>query len=158
MIRRFSKKFYHLFSHVFILITRFLRVMVLLLCRSRVVSKINILIYPYPISEVIGNCSSLWHTATKPWLSWNILPNIKTYENGWANFSENLRIMAIKLLELKLNSQHQIYQFTYILYSFGVLCDIDIFKWTILYFAVWVMNKIHQFIFVELYIEKKCSN
>ena len=38
--------------------------------------------------------------ATKPWLSGNMFPNIKTCENGWSNFSEKLRIMALKFLEL----------------------------------------------------------
>ena len=39
-------------------------------------------------------------TATKPLLSGNMLPNINTCKNGWSNFSENLRIAALKLLEL----------------------------------------------------------
>ena len=38
--------------------------------------------------------------ATKPWLSGNMLPNIKTDENGWSNFWENLLVVAIKLIEL----------------------------------------------------------
>ena len=29
-----------------------------------------------------------------------MLPNLKICENGWSNFSENLRIVALKLLEL----------------------------------------------------------
>ena len=33
--------------------------------------------------------------ATKPWLSRNMLPNIKTCENGWSNLSENQSVMAI---------------------------------------------------------------
>ena len=32
--------------------------------------------------------------GTKPRLSGNMLPNIKTCENGWSNFSENLRSVA----------------------------------------------------------------
>ena len=44
-----------------------------------------------------------------------MLPNIKTCENGWLNFSENLRIVALELL----NSHQQIYQFTLILHSVG---------------------------------------
>ena len=39
-------------------------------------------------------------TETKPGLSGNILPNLNTCENGWSNFSENLRIVALKLVEL----------------------------------------------------------
>ena len=38
--------------------------------------------------------------ATKPWLSGNMVPNIKTSENERSNFSENLRVIALKLLEL----------------------------------------------------------
>ena len=39
-------------------------------------------------------------TATKPRLSGYMLPNINTFENGCWYFSENLRIVALKLLEL----------------------------------------------------------
>ena len=38
--------------------------------------------------------------ASKPRLSGNMLPNINTIENVWSNFPENLRIVALKLLEL----------------------------------------------------------
>ena len=38
--------------------------------------------------------------ATKPFLSGNMLSNVKTCENGWSNFSENFRIIVLKLLEL----------------------------------------------------------
>ena len=34
-------------------------------------------------------------TATKSRLSGNMLPIKKTCENGWSNFSENLRIVAL---------------------------------------------------------------
>ena len=43
---------------------------------------------------------NLTGTTTKPRLSRSMLPNIKTCENGWSKFSENLRIVALKLLEL----------------------------------------------------------
>ena len=36
----------------------------------------------------------------KPWLSRNKLPNINTCENGWSNFSANLKVVSLKLLEL----------------------------------------------------------
>ena len=39
-------------------------------------------------------------TATKPRLSGNMLPDIKTLENGWLNFSENFEIVVLKLIEL----------------------------------------------------------
>ena len=38
--------------------------------------------------------------ASKPWLSGNMLPTIKPCENGWSNFPENLRVVAIKFIEL----------------------------------------------------------
>ena len=39
-------------------------------------------------------------TEMKPRLSRNMLPNINTCENGWSNFSANLRIVSLKFLEL----------------------------------------------------------
>ena len=64
--------------------------------------------------------------ATKPWLSGNIFPNIKTCENGLSNFSENLTIVQLKVVEITrflspkpINLQ----LFTFILYGFVVLCD-----------------------------------
>ena len=39
-------------------------------------------------------------TETKPWLSRNMLPNINTCGNGWSNFSVNLKVVSLKLLEL----------------------------------------------------------
>ena len=39
-------------------------------------------------------------TEMKPWLSRNMLPNINTCENGGLNFSVNLRVVSLKLLEL----------------------------------------------------------
>ena len=38
--------------------------------------------------------------ATKPLLSRNILPNIKTCEIGWSIFSANLTVVARKLREV----------------------------------------------------------
>ena len=55
--------------------------------------------------------------ATKPWLSGNMFPNIKICENGWSNFSNNLRIVALKLLELT-RLYHQIYQCKVIYFNF----------------------------------------
>ena len=39
-------------------------------------------------------------TEMKPWLSRNMLKNINTCENAWSNFSANLRVVSLKLLEL----------------------------------------------------------
>ena len=49
-----------------------------------------------------------------------MLPNKKTCQNGSLNFSANMRVVAIKLLELT--------QFTLILYGIGVRCDVGIFN------------------------------
>ena len=70
-------------------------------------------------------------TATEPWLSGNMLQNIKTLQNGRSNFSEKLRIVTLKSPELA-RSYLQIYQFKGYLPEFfavlGVRCDLDIFK------------------------------
>ena len=39
-------------------------------------------------------------TEMKPWLSRKMLPNINTCGNRWSNFSANLRVVSLKLLEL----------------------------------------------------------
>ena len=54
-----------------------------------------------------------------------MLPNIKTYENRWSNFSENLRAVAMKS-----NSHKKIYRFPLILYGVEFRCDVDILKLT----------------------------
>ena len=62
------------------------------------------------------------HTTHEP--SENMLPNIRTCDNRWSNFLENLRVVAMNLFEF------QFYQFTLILYSVGVRWDVDILKQT----------------------------
>ena len=53
--------------------------------------------------------------ATKPRLAGNILPNIKTSENGRSNFTENFRMVALKLLELtRFLSQNQSIYFNFV--------------------------------------------
>ena len=88
------------FLHV--LLTCFLRVTASLLCRLQAVSKIHVPIYPSLISEEKWNCSTFLPAQQRNRDSGNTLPSIKTCENGWSNFSENLRIVALKLLELTL--------------------------------------------------------
>ena len=39
-------------------------------------------------------------TEMKPRLLRNMLPNINTSENGWSNFSANLKVVSLKLLKL----------------------------------------------------------
>ena len=54
-----------------------------LLCRIQAVSKVRVPFYPYLISEGLTKLFDLLTgTATKPWLSGNMLPNISTCENG----------------------------------------------------------------------------
>ena len=89
---------FHMFLY---LVSCFLRVTVLLLWQSQAVSKIHVPIYPYLIIEGRWNCWELvTGTATKPRLSGNMSPNIITCENGSSNFSNNLRVVTIKLFEL----------------------------------------------------------
>ena len=38
-------------------------------------------------------------TEMKPWLSRNMLPNINTCENGWSNFSANLKVVLLELTQ-----------------------------------------------------------
>ena len=80
------------------LVTCLLRVTVLLLCWLQTISKIKITIYPcLIISEGRLNCLTFWLAQQrKP----DMLPNINTCENWYWYFSENLRIVALKLLEL----------------------------------------------------------
>ena len=62
-----------------------------------------------------------------------MLQNINTCENGWSNFSGNLLIVALKLLEFNSILMTKILlidQFTLILYGLGVRCDVDTLKFT----------------------------
>ena len=82
------------------LLTHYLRVTVLLLCQLQVVSKLHVPICPYLISEKRQkNFNLVTGSAIKLWLSGNMLPNIKTCKKILSNFSQNLRIMALKLIE-----------------------------------------------------------
>ena len=82
------------------LVTCFLRATVSLQCRLQAVSNIHVPIYPYLICEGRPNCSSLWLAQQRNHDSHagNMLPNTNTCKNGWSNFSDNLCIVAIKLL------------------------------------------------------------
>ena len=80
--------------------TCFLRVTDSLLCRSQALSKIHVSIYPYLINEWRRNYLTLWPAQQWNCNSRNELPNIKTCENWLSNFSENLWIIALKLLLL----------------------------------------------------------
>ena len=66
-------------------------------------------------------------TATKPWLSGNMSPYLKTYSNGWLNFSENWRIVTLNRLELtQLASPNQSIYFNFRAVLW-VRCDVDIY-------------------------------
>ena len=72
-------------------------------------------------------------TARKPWLSGNMLPNIKTFGNGWSNFSENMKIVALKLLVLTgFSSPNLLIYCTLLQFCavLGVSCYVHIFKLT----------------------------
>ena len=101
-----------------------------LLCRSQAVSKIHVPIYPHLISEGRRNWTSLWPAEQRDNDSRATCYQIQIHAkmNGWI-FSENLKIVAIKLLELT-HSHHQIYRFALILYCVWVRCDVDILKRT----------------------------
>ena len=112
------------------LVTCFLRVAVYLLCRLQAVSKIHVLIYPcLIISERIRNCPTFWSAQpAKPRLSGNMLPNISTCENGCWYFSENFRIVALKLLEFTQLASPNLSIYYNFLSCREVRCDDDIFK------------------------------
>ena len=57
----------------------------------------------------------------------NMLPNINTCENGWSNFSVNLRVVVVKFIELTQVSS-PIYQFTLISYVAEVRYDKGLFS------------------------------
>ena len=66
----------------------------------------------------------------KPRLSGHMLPNINTFENECWYFSENLKIVALNLLELtQLTSPKNINLLKFRM-ALGVRCDVDIFKLT----------------------------
>ena len=92
----FSDKFNHQFSHAFIIGNMFPEshgfvAMPVTSCIKDTCSN---------LSYLRRNFLSLWPAQQRNRDSWNMLPNIKTCENGWSNFSENLTVVAQKLLEL----------------------------------------------------------
>ena len=99
-ILKFSRKSKINFRMILYLVICFLRVKVSLLCRLQAVPKIHVPIFPYLMWWKKKLFDLVTCTATKPRLSGDILPNINTCKNGWSHFSESLRIVASKLLEL----------------------------------------------------------
>ena len=87
--------------------TCFLRVTVSLLCQLQAVSKIRIPICPYLIIEWSPNCLNfVTGTATDPWLSGNMLPDIKEFlrkfENRGIKIDPVNWILIIKSMNLQL--------------------------------------------------------
>ena len=87
------------FRTLFYLVICFMRVTVSWLCRHlQAVSKIHVTInLPCLICEWRRNCSTMWLAQQRNHDSQET--HMKIWENGWSNFSENLRIVALKLLE-----------------------------------------------------------
>ena len=84
------------------LVTCFLIFTVSLLCRLQAVSNIHVPIYPcLIISEGRRNCSTFWSTQQRNRdCQDTYVTKYKTLENESWYFSENFRIVALKLLEL----------------------------------------------------------
>ena len=96
-IFKFSEKFDHPFSHVFLFGNMFPESRGFVgICRLPAVSKIHVPFYPYLITEGRRNCSTLWQAQQR---------NRDSQETCW-NFLENLGIVALKLLDLTY-SNHQ---------------------------------------------------
>ena len=122
-ILKFPEKFDNLFLHVFIFRNKFpeSHCFVAMPVTSR---SIHVLIYQYLSSEERRNCSILWPVQHRNRYSHEtcMLRNIKTCENWRSNFSENLRIVQFKVVEItrflspkSINLQ----LFTLILYGVG---------------------------------------
>ena len=102
-ILKFCEKFDHPFPHVFIFVNMFPESHGFVAVPITRLNNIVSLHYlDWDKLEHVSLIQLVAGIATKPWLSGNMLPNIqqKKWENGCSNFSENLRIVALKLLEL----------------------------------------------------------
>ena len=95
MTLRFSEKFYHPFSPVFIFGNTFHEshglVVVPVTSSNNFVSLHQLDVEKLEHVSLIQLVTCI---ATKPRLSGNVLPNIKIYENGGSIFSENLRVVV----------------------------------------------------------------
>ena len=117
------------------LVTCFLRVTVSLLCRLQAVSKIHVPIYPcLLISKGRRNCTTFDRhskfsngTAT---VRKHVNQIFAACENLCWYFSENLPIVALKLIELTQFALPNLSIYFNFVWCWGVRCDIDIFKIT----------------------------
>ena len=96
-ILKFSEKFDHRFWLVFVFGNMFLEShgFVVSVTRSN-----NFFSCDRDKLEHVSLMQLVTGIATKPWKSGSMFPNIKTCRNRWSNFSANLRIVSLKLLEL----------------------------------------------------------
>ena len=98
-ILEFSEKIDHPFSHVFMFGNMFPEshgFVVVPVKRSNNFVSLHIL--DRDKLEHASMIQLVTGIAIKPRLSGNLHLNIKTCENGWSNFSENIKIVALKLL------------------------------------------------------------
>ena len=97
---KFSEKFDHPFSHVFIFGNMFPEsrgfvAVPVTSCIKDTCSNLSLSNY-WRGTKLFGLVTG---TTTKPRLSGNMFLNIKTCGNGLSDFSENLRVTALKMLE-----------------------------------------------------------
>ena len=102
-ILKFSEQFIHPYSHVFIFGNMFpeshgfVAIPVTSCIKDTWCFNLSLSNYYWKETKLLDLVTG---TATKPWLSGNMLPNWNTCEYRWSNFLENLRIVSLKLLEL----------------------------------------------------------
>ena len=97
----------------------------------KAISKIYVPIYPcLIISEGRQNCSTFWSAQQQNCDSGNMLPKINTCENWCWYFSQNLRIVALKLLKLTQFASQNLSIYLHFVWWEVVRCDVDIFKLT----------------------------
>ena len=134
-IFKFSQKFDHSFSHVFIfiyLVTCFQIVTVSLLCRlqgkaisspctNRGINNIGTYIFNTACNRHSNETMTLRKHVTK-------YININTWENGWSNISENFIKVALKLLELTQFASANISIYINFIRCCGPLCYRAIFR------------------------------
>ena len=100
MTLKCSEKLYHPFSHVYRFGNMFPESHGFVDKRLRVMSKINVLIYPYLISERRRNWRRNRHSNGTVTLGKDVIQNIKTCENRWSIFSEKFDSRADKIAQV----------------------------------------------------------
>ena len=104
--------------------------------------------------------------VTKSRLSGDMLPNIKTCGSGWSNFSENLRILALKLFRLTWFVSPNLSIFSYFLLfwtEFGSVVIESDFKWlvhllrSLCYMLYYCYKCFINYVLIK-HVNKSCSN